>query len=254
MAEAENTNDTETDEGSSESDDGTKNGGEKGDDEKTALSTDTDEGDGKKGDGEKDDGEKGDGEKGDGKTALSTDTDEGKKDGEKKDGKKDGEKDKDEGAPEKYETFTLPEGVEVDDASLKEFGEIARDLGLSQKNAQKLVDLETKRIEAAVKAHGESWNKVVSGWLDEAKADKEIGGDKYDAVLEVGKGAIKKFGTPALVKALDDLGMGNHPEFIRFMYRVGKATGPDETHIGQPGGGGEVSLAERMFPSHGKTT
>lgn len=200
---------------------------------KTALSTDTND----------DGGEK------DSKTALSTDTDEKDKDGSKD---KDSKKNEDEGAPEKYADFTLPEGMKVDETSLEEFGDIARDLNLSQENAQKLINLEAKRIETAIKAHADSWDGVVSGWLDEAKADKEIGGDKYNNALEVGKGAIKKFGTPALVKALDDLGVGNHPEFIRFMYRVGKATGPDETHVGQPGGGGRLSLAERMFPTSGK--
>ncbi len=46
---------------------------------------------------------------------------------------------KQEGAPEKYE-FTVGEGVELDTEALKDFEPVARDLNLTNEQAQKLVD------------------------------------------------------------------------------------------------------------------
>ena len=53
---------------------------------------------------------------------------------------KDKDKDKKAGAPEKYEAFKVPDGVQVDEAALKEFEPMARGLNLSQEQAQQLVD------------------------------------------------------------------------------------------------------------------
>ncbi|MCV5473515.1 peptidase, partial [Escherichia coli] len=62
--------------------------------------------------------------------------------GEKKEGDQPAEKkegDKPEGAPEKYE-FQAAEGVELDADALKDFEPVARELNLTNEQAQKLVD------------------------------------------------------------------------------------------------------------------
>lgn len=151
---------------------------------------------------------------------------EDEKPGEEKPGDKEGEK-KPEGAPEKYE-FSAPEGTELDKAAVEQFEPIARELNLSQEQAQKLVDLYgSKVMPQLMKQQAESWQKQVADWGTAAKEDKEIGGDKFGANLEKAKQAMGTFATPELREFLESSGMGNHPEMIRLMVKVGAAMSED---------------------------
>ena len=67
------------------------------------------------------------------------------------------EKDKKpEGAPEKYE-FTAGEGVELDTEALKDFEPVARDLNLTNEQAQKLVDAYPKILAGVQQRQAEAW-------------------------------------------------------------------------------------------------
>jgi hypothetical protein len=136
------------------------------------------------------------------------------------------EGDKPAGAPEKYE-FTVPEGVKLNEAVMGEFEQIAKDLNLPQEAAQKLVDLgarmqsgNAEQVQAAIEAQGEKW-------AEEAKVDKEFGGDKFDENLSVAKKALDQFGTPELKSLLVASKLGNHPEVLRTFVRIGKAISED---------------------------
>jgi hypothetical protein len=58
-------------------------------------------------------------------------------------------------------------------------------------------------------------------WIDETKADKEIGGDKLDATLATAKRALDAYGSPQFIEMLNQSGLGNHPEVVRFCAKVG---------------------------------
>lgn len=179
----------------------------------------------------------------------------GKKDGEGKegaDGKKDGEGKKDDkpaGAPEKYEDFNLPEGITVDAVAIEGFKGLAKELGLTQEAAQKLVDFQAANEAAQVKKIGEFWDKQASDWLAEAKADKEFGGAKFDESVAAANAALKQFGTPKLIEALQTYGMGNHPEVIRAFARVGQAIQNDKLVPGGKDVSKPTSAAEALYPS-----
>ena len=87
---------------------------------------------------------------------------------------------------------------------------------------QKFVDLYTEAVIEATESQQKMWADTQQQWVDQAKADPEIGGDKFENNLGDAKRAIKQFGTPELDEAMAVTGAGNHPEFIRFMSRVGK--------------------------------
>ena len=147
---------------------------------------------------------------------------------------KDAEGDKDKaGAPEKYE-FKLPEGVELNEALVKDFEPLARELKLSQEGAQKLVDLYIKASTDAVKATTDYWQNLQTEWTNTTKADKEYGGVNLNANIAIAKKAIEAFGAPELTAALNATGVGNHPEVVRFFYRVGKAVADDKVTFGKP--------------------
>ncbi|MDQ0628066.1 hypothetical protein QFZ44_000642 [Pantoea agglomerans] len=148
------------------------------------------------------------------------------KTGDKKDGEKDGDK-KPEGAPEAYE-FKAPEGGELDKEAVAQFEPIARELNLSQEQAQKLVDLYgSKVMPQLMKQQADTWQKQIADWGTAAKDDAEIGGDKFDGNLTRAKQAMDKFATPQLREFLETTGMGNHPELIRVFVKVGAAMSED---------------------------
>jgi len=132
------------------------------------------------------------------------------------------------GAPEKYEGFKAPEGQEYDDEFIKAYGDVAKELNLSQKDAQKLLDKVSPVVRDRQQAQIDA---VKQGWLDNSKGDKEFGGEKLEANLAVAKTALDKFGTPELKSLMNQTGLGNHPELIRFFYRAGKAISED-TYVG----------------------
>jgi hypothetical protein len=147
---------------------------------------------------------------------------------------KDGQADEaSEGAPEAYADFTLPEGMEVDKELLEEFNPIAKDLNLTQEQAQSLVDLQTKQMQKFSEAQQEAWQSVLTEWNETAKNDQEIGGAEYNAKVATAKKALDEFGTPELLEALDATGVGNHPELIRVFYRIGKLVEDDTINFGK---------------------
>lgn len=162
-----------------------------------------------------------------------------------KDGKTDKAKD---GAPEKYE-FKLPEGAQLDEALVGEFTPLAKELNLSQEGAQKLVDLYAKTQGAAHKAVAEHWDNLNKEWVGKVNSDKEYGGADLDKNVAIAKKAIDTFGTPELKDALNLTGVGNHPEIVRFFYRVGKAISDDKFDTGTGKSNAAVSAAKLLYPN-----
>lgn len=150
------------------------------------------------------------------------------------------------GAPEKYE-FKPAEGQpEFDQKTIEQFSDVARELNLPQDAAQKVLD---KMAPVLAARQTEAIEAIRTQWADDAKADKEIGGDKLDENLATAKKAIDQFGTPELRTLLDQSGLGNHPEVIRAFYRAGKAISEDRFVSGQGSQTGQQSMAQRMYPN-----
>lgn len=165
--------------------------------------------------------------------------------GEKDKAKEPDKKDEKPVVPEKYE-FKAPEGVEqLDPQALAVFEPIAKELGLSQEQAQKLVDIYPQ----IQQQQAEAWSKQVTDWGDQVKADKEIGGDKLTASVGQAQKALDQFGTPALREYLESSGLGNHPELVRAFAKVGKMMSEDK--IIMPNQGGQQSMAEILYPTKG---
>jgi hypothetical protein len=184
-------------------------------------------------------------------TPAEKSADEGSDDGaDKSDGKADDKGEK-VGAPEKYEDFTVPEGIEQDPVAMEQFGEVAKDLNLSQDQAQKLVDLYTKTTTDYSNDAWKTWETVQDDWKGQARNDKEIGGTEFDASIGHAKAFIQQFGGSGLKEALDITGAGNNPEIIRAFARAGKALADDSFHTGTQGGPAK-SAEDVLYPSQGE--
>lgn len=129
--------------------------------------------------------------------------------------------------PDTYADFVLPEGVELDAAMLSEATPMFKELGLTQDQAQKLIDFQSKQAQASSQSQVDAFNQLMNDWQEQSKNDKEFGGDKFEENVKVAQAAIGKFGTPELKQLLEEHGVGNHPEVIRFMVKVGKLTQED---------------------------
>jgi len=150
-------------------------------------------------------------------------------------------------APEKYE-FKAPDGVVLDQQALAEFEPIARELNLTQEQAQKLVELHTKQLQSQAQSQTQVAAKQIEAWVGEIKADKEIGGANFDTSVRHAQAAAKKFGSPEFLAALDATGMGSHPELVRVFARIGKAMAED-TFVAPGKESTTIDPAKKMFPT-----
>lgn len=165
-------------------------------------------------------------------------------DGDKPAEESDDEKQKQEGAPEKYE-FTAGEGVELDTEALKDFEPVARELNLTNEQAQKLVDAYPKILAGVQQRQAEAWQAQTEQWAADVKADKEIGGDKLTANLSAAQRALDMFGGPVLKEYLNTTGLGNHPELVKTFVKIGKAMSEDGMVDGS--NQGQRSAAEVLY-------
>lgn len=131
-----------------------------------------------------------------------------------------------EGAPEAYEDFTAPEGVDFDPEVVEDLKAVAKELNLPQAQAQKLADLGAKMATKWAADQAENVAALRKDWVDEVKADKAIGGDNLNASLAAAKKVVETFGSPGLQELLNGP-VGDNPEVIRFFVNVSKAISED---------------------------
>lgn len=151
------------------------------------------------------------------------------------------------GAPEAYEAFTMPEGVEVNQAAIDAFAPLAKELNLSQGDAQKFVDLHNDLMQKAVNGMWDAHVQQRNEWAETAGKDEEYGGAKFDDSIGIAKAALDRFGTPELKKALEESGLGSHPEVVRLFYRLGKTTADDSVVL--PDASGGQRTAQTLYPN-----
>ena len=138
------------------------------------------------------------------------------------------------GAPETYEfnTKITDESSELDPEVVTAFGEVAKELDLPQDAAQKVLDKVAPVIQ---ERQAKVLEKVKLDWANDSQADKEFGGEKLAENLEIAKKSLDAFGSDSLKSLLHETGFGNHPEIIRFMYKVGSAISED-SYVGNSEG------------------
>lgn len=177
---------------------------------------------------------------------LLADDDEGKSP-DKADGQADAKKDK---APETYEAFTLPEGVQLDEAAVAKVTPIFKDLGLTQEQAQKLVSQYADLQAEAAKQQLAGFNQTKKDWAAAIKADPEYGGDKLTQTLGAAKAVLNKFGDATLRSDLKEWGWANHPGLIRLLASVNAHLSEDTLVNGDAAAQSPpTSEARRLYPN-----
>lgn len=144
--------------------------------------------------------------------------------------------------------FKLPEGSYLDQSHLDKLSSYAQEKGLSKEMATTLLERENSVLAEYVTKQIDTHETSVKKWAELSKADKELGGEAFAKNVELAHRALEKFGSPELKKALDETGYGNHPEMVRFMYRIGKAMG-DDGFVSGTKGVAKKSIAEILYGS-----
>lgn len=169
----------------------------------------------------------------------------------KDDGKGKGEDDPSAQVPDKPEGYDLtfaPE-TQVDTALLDGFRKTAKEIGLTQGQAQKLGSMYEAQMADAGKRFVEAQTAVMlearKGW--EAEITKSPTFEKDMALVQE---TMRQFGDQELYDLLDQTNLGSHPKMFAFMAKIGKALaepGVRGSHTGQA-----KSAAEVLYPNMNK--
>jgi hypothetical protein len=140
--------------------------------------------------------------------------------------------------PETYE-LTPPEGFEkLDSEAVAAATPVFKELNLTNEQANKLMPVAGEFAKKIIAERDQQLLGEVAAtrknWLEEAKADPEVGGANWDTSLEAAAKALDHLGFPKgspLRNYLNESGAGNHVEMIRLMAKVGKAIGEDTDFV-----------------------
>ena len=144
--------------------------------------------------------------------------------------------------------FKFADGVPVDDAFKSDMTAWAKEHKLDPKAAQGAADLAAKYGESMAEKFTNDMVNLRNEWATQARADKEYGGDNFDANLAGANKALQQFGSLELIKVLKDTGLGNNPEVIRLFHNINKTISQDSVAAAiSASASAEKTQAQRMY-------
>lgn len=153
-------------------------------------------------------------------------------------------------APEKYD-LKLPENSLLSEGDLVKIAAVAKERGLTNEAAQKLVEERNQVISEYKTTQETQVGEMQKSWLSTAQNDKEYGGADYGKNAELAKRVLAKYGTPEFNAVLSDpkKGLfGNHPELVRVFVRIGKSMSEDQLILSKAQGGSDgKSFADKFY-------
>jgi len=166
-----------------------------------------------------------------------------------------------EGAPDAYEAFNVPEGYVLDEEIAKEVGGIFKTMNLTQTQAQKLVDFYVAKTSDTINQPYEAWRQIQQEWVKEVKNDPFMGPRLNHVTSTISKAIdIVAKNNPQLAEGfrsvMDFTGAGNNPHFIRMFYEMasmitegGYVAGKGPSPAGQRQSDQMPTAARAMYPN-----
>ena len=143
-----------------------------------------------------------------------------------------------------YEGLQLPEDLTLPCGALEELKDIARELGLSCGQVQKLLDFETRYARSGAQNGAEEKRQIVERWARETKA---LYGARCEEEISLAVRAAEAFGGPELRALLEATGLGNHPVIVRTFNEIGKSISEDVCPGGKPAAPRDKTFAEALY-------
>lgn len=164
--------------------------------------------------------------------------------------------------PDAYE-FKAPDGYTLDPKLLETATPIFKELGLTQEQAQKLVDVQIAREIAAAKGPADAYAATRAEWQTAVKADPEISAAGLDKVkTDIGR-VIATLPPDLAVdfrKAMDITGAGDHPAMVKALWKLSSLVtegahvsgkGPSPQGQRAPGSTDKPTPAKALYPNLG---
>ena len=162
-----------------------------------------------------------------------------------KDGKGEGGK---EGGEAATYTITAPEGYPISEGALNGLNEVCKSANLSEEQAKAVMAYMQGNYTSFVAQQQEAIQAQAKTWIGEFQADKEFGGDKFNASVADAQRALATFDKGGTVsKMLAETGYGNNPDVLRIFARVGRALGEDQLAGNGGGGADQKPLEDRLY-------
>lgn len=160
--------------------------------------------------------------------------------------------------------LTLPEGSLLDAAVLERTAADARTQGLTNEQAQAVVNRISQEAAALAEAQlaayqpgGAAYEKLVDGWKEQTLADESLGKtpEERTATIQRGHQVLQKYveahpdQQDAINGFLNDTGLGNHPAMVRVFAWLGRAMSETPVVKGPPASpASEASAAKKLYP------
>ena len=162
--------------------------------------------------------------------------------------------------PEAYE-FTMPDGMELDQAAADAFTPLLQKHNITQEGADELTEAYASIRQAEAKANADAFVAQLDDWGKELKSDKEFGGDGFDENASETFKFIEKTMPDELKEHLlgpeglfDKTGIGQHPALVKYFFHLSKKFPVKEDDPGSGNAGGsETTPEQRMYPKEAAT-
>lgn len=163
-------------------------------------------------------------------------------------------------APEAYADFKAPEGFEIDKETLAKATPVFKELGLSQENAQRMVDFYAQISKDAAEAPYKLYEEMRGKWRDEVIKDAALGdgtGLRSEVKSTIGRAidSLPQDVARDFKAAMDLTGAGDNPAFIRAFYNLAQRIGEGTSvKAGAPApvskpGAAPKSAAAALYPN-----
>ncbi len=132
--------------------------------------------------------------------------------------------------PQEYE-LDIPKDMNFSDAERTHLNTVAKELGLDNNGATKLLEITKRNQQEQIHSH----NELMSSWKDEILKDKHMGGSAFESTVAYAKAGLAKFDPEnQLFQLLEQTGYGNNPHVIRFLAAIGRSHAEDKVVLGSP--------------------
>jgi len=126
------------------------------------------------------------------------------------------------------------------EADLDDFKNVAHNLGLSQKQAENILDMYSQ---ANYDQNQEAESRHEEMQANGVHALQQEWGKSYNENVELARRAFTNFASKEALDIMEDSGLGNHPEIVKMFSKIGNLLKEDGIMVGEPGIGGALSPA-----------
>lgn len=145
--------------------------------------------------------------------------------------------------PTEYQ-YKLPEGLtaeNLDPARLDSWKNKMHELGLTSRQANELMSNYLAEENLGRQGSVKSAELQQDQWVLQIKQEY---GDKFDENMNYARLALRDFGNPKLMEALESSGFGSHPEVVKTFANIGRALADDKARTGNGSGGNPLASPE----------